>query len=144
MIVLDTNIVSEPWRKSPDAQVIDWLNSQSPLGLYICSPVLAELWYGLERLDAGARKEALRHQVTRVEQEAYRDRILAFDSVAAAIFGHITAARERVGRRMDALDATIAAIALANGATLATRDVSDFSGIGLSIINPFEALHQDR
>jgi hypothetical protein len=144
MIVIDTNVVSEPWRKSPDAHVIDWLNSQSPLTLYICAPVLAELWYGVERLESGGRKEALRHLVTRLEQEAYRDRILAFDSVAAAIFGHITAARERAGRRMDALDATIAAIALANGATLATRDVSDFSGIGLSIINPFESARQSR
>lgn len=142
MIVLDTNIVTEPWRKSPDARVIDWLNSQSPLVLYICTPVLAELWYGLERLDKGARKEALRQLVTRLEQEAYRDRILSFDSVAAAIFGHITAVRERAGRRMDALDATIAAIALSNGAALATRDVNDFSDIGLSIINPFEAMRQ--
>jgi predicted nucleic acid-binding protein len=139
MIVLDTNVVSEAWRPTPSTTVLNWLESQPVVSLYLCTPVLAELRYGFERLEASRRKDRLRAAIEKIESEAYRDRILPFDSAAATEFGRLAAMRERSGRRIEPMDALIAAIALAHRAALATRDVEGFAGLGLEIIDPFNA-----
>ena len=139
MIILDTNVVSEVWRPVPNAAVLDWLRSRPAASLYLCAPVLAELRYGIERLEAGRRRELLKVAVDRLEAEGYRDRILPLDSAAAAEFGRLAVKRERVGRRMQTMDTLIAAIAITNRAALATRDTKDFADLGLDVINPFEA-----
>jgi toxin FitB len=138
MILLDTNVISEIWRPKPDATVLAWFKGQPAHSLYLCTPVLAELRFGAERLALGHRKKLLQEAIDRLEAELYRDRILGFDASAASEFGRIAATRERAGRRIEAIDAFIAAIALAHRAALATRDTDDFSDIGLEIINPFE------
>src|SRR5262245_31728128 len=137
MIVLDTNIISEAWRPEPNAAVIGWLRAQPASTLYLCTPVLAELRYGIERLQSGRRKDYLTASVDRLEAEGYRDRILPLDSAAAAEFGRLAVRRERMGRRMEPLDALIAAITLTHGAALATRDTGDFSDLGFDVIDPF-------
>jgi hypothetical protein len=139
LILLDTNVVSELWRPQPSAAVRDWLDAQDDAFLFICTPVLAELHFGAERLPTGRRKELLHALINHVEIFGFRERILAFDIAAASAFGTIAAQRERAGRRMEPLDAMIAAIALANGMHLATRDTNDFADIGLQLINPFDA-----
>jgi predicted nucleic acid-binding protein len=138
MILLDTNIVSEMIRPRPSAAVDAWLNAQPWTSLYLCTPVLAELRFGVERLASGRRQNALAASIDRIENEYYRDRILSFDTIAAGIFARIAAQRERQGRRMEPVDGLIAAIALSNSATFATRDINDFSDLGLDLINPFE------
>jgi len=137
MILLDTNIVSEPWKPRPDRSVIAWLKAQPFSSLYICAPVLAELRFGAERLDGGLRRDFLRASIDHLENVGYRGRILALDGPAAAEFGRLAARGERAGRAMGLVDAMIAAIALANRATVATRDESDFADIGLELVNPF-------
>jgi toxin FitB len=138
MIVLDTNIVSEVWRPKPHTPVLEWLSSQLASSLYLCTPVLAELRHGVERLANGRRKNNLKHAIDQLENEGYRDRILPFDTAAAAEFGRVMAQRERAGRRMRTMDALIAAIIVAHGASLASRDTGDFSDLGIELINPFE------
>jgi predicted nucleic acid-binding protein len=138
MILLDTNIVSELYKPQPYFSVVTWLNNQSDL-LYLCTPVLAELRFGMECLDAGARKELLRTAIERLENELYRDRVLVFDKAAASAYGRIAAARRQSGRPIQQMDACIAAIALANGAILATRNTRHFGELGLDLINPFDA-----
>jgi|ERR1043165_2775618 predicted nucleic acid-binding protein len=138
MILLDTNVVSEPWKPWPSAQVLTWLEAQAFNSLYLCTPVLAELRFGAERLGAGMRRDRLRALIDRLEQEGYRGRILPLEIADAAEFGRLAALRERGGRRMRSMDALIAAIALTHRAILATRDVGDFEGLGLELINPFE------
>ncbi len=137
MILLDTNVISEPWLPQPSKSVMDWLNSQAIQDLYICTPVLAELRFGIERLAEGARKARLNSASERLVNEVYRGRILNFDTASALHFGIITAKREQMGRRMEPLDAQIAAIALAHQMTLVTRDTTDFRDIGLELIDPF-------
>ena len=137
MILLDTNIVSEPWKPRPDRSVIAWLKARPFSSLYICAPVLAELRFGAERLDGGLRRDFLRASIDHLENVGYRGRILALDGPAAAEFGRLAARGERAGRAMGLVDAMIAAIALANRATVATRDESDFADIGLELVNPF-------
>lgn len=138
MILLDTNVVSEPWRPQPSTAVLSWLDAQDESSLYICTPVLAELRFGAERLPSGARKRRLDDQIGLLETKGFSDRILDFDIAAARAFGKIGAEREKVGRRMEPLDAMIAAIALARGLKIATRDEFDFSNIGIELINPFK------
>jgi predicted nucleic acid-binding protein len=137
MIILDTNVVSEPSRQLPDRAVREWIDTNDPNDLYICTPVLAELRYGVERLDAGRRRERLRRWVDQLETERFHDRILPFDQKAARAFAQIVVERNRSGRPIAPMDALIAAITLANNALLATRDIGGFSGLGFEIVNPF-------
>ena len=139
MIILDTNVVSEPFRPQPDPRVRNWIDAQPSSSLCICAPVLAELHFGLERLPAGARKDRLRANIERIENDLYRGRILPLDAAAAAEYGRIAVKRERMGRPIRQMDALIAAIALAHSAVLATRDVADFANLGLEVIDPFES-----
>lgn len=138
MILLDTNVVSEAWRPTPDLAVIAWIDRQRASSLYLCTPVLAELRFGIERLPASPRKERIRALVDRLEADTYQGRILPLDTPAAAEFGRVAAKRERAGKRMEPMDALIAAIAIAHQATLATRDVREFANLGLDLVNPFE------
>jgi predicted nucleic acid-binding protein len=139
LILLDTNIISESWRQSPGHVVVAWLDNQATDSLYLCTPVMAELRFGAERLSAGFRRDRLLTRIELLENEGFQGRILDFDLAAAAAFGRIGAQRERIGRRMEPVDAMIAAIAISRGMQLATRDTGDFADIGLELINPFIA-----
>ena len=138
MMLLDTNVVSEIWRDSPNPCVMAWLDSQPEQQLFICTPVLAELRYGVERLRDGRRKDRLTGAFEKL-CAGYRGRILSFDLESAICFGRLRADRDRLGRRVELIDAMIAAIALANRMILVTRNVQDFSEIGLELIDPFSA-----
>jgi toxin FitB len=139
MIILDTNVVSEPYRSAPSLILRTWLDKQPANSLFLCTPVLAELQFGVERLPSGARKTRLRAVVDDFEDRLYRDRILAFDTAAASEYGRIRAKRERMGRPIRQMDGLIAAIALTHRAVIATRDVADFADLGIELVNPFEA-----
>jgi predicted nucleic acid-binding protein len=143
MILLDTNVVSEIYRPRPSLLVLAWLDAQPREELYMCAPVLAELRFGLELLDESDRKERLRATIDRLQNELYHDRILAFDISAAIEYARIAALRQKAGNVMEQLDCLIAAIALANGANLATRNTRHFANIGLDLINPFETRTKD-
>ena len=137
MIIVDTNVISEAMRIQPDQAVAVWFDLQPAQSLYLCTPVLAELLYGIERLGDGKKKDLLVAAVGRFENELYRGRILAFDQPAASHYARMVASREREGRRRAQMDALIAAIAITHGAAVATRDIDDFAGLGLNLINPF-------
>lgn len=131
MIVLDTNVVSEAFRVSPSAAVQAWLDAQRASDLFLCAPVLAELRYGMERLAAGARKNALEKMLSKAERELFDNRVVPFDRASAYEFD--------IGRPMSTMDALIAAIAISHRMAVATRDVADFAELGLNLINPFES-----
>jgi predicted nucleic acid-binding protein len=138
MILLDTNIISENFRPRPYPAVLAWIDAQPANSLYMCAPVLAELRFGAERLAPGRNQTNLRSAIDRIENSYFRGRILPFDAAAAAQYGRISATRERMGRRIGQMDALIAAIALTQRATLATRDSGDFADLGLELIDPFD------
>jgi len=137
MIVLDTNIISEGVKPKPDPMVERWLDSQDPSLLFLAGPVLMEQSYGAERffLKTGSRRYLA--YLKRIEID-YRGRILEFGDPAPISAGRIRAERESMGRPISVQDAMIAAICLINGATLATRNVRDFDGLNLKLVNPFE------
>jgi predicted nucleic acid-binding protein len=139
VILLDTNVISEPYRSHPDSAVRKWLNTQVQRDLFLCTPVLAELHYGVELLPPGTRRKRLAEWVRYVEEEEFPDRILAFDRSAAREFARVATIQRRRGRAGGQMDVLIAAIALSHGAVLATRNVIHFADLGLDLINPFNA-----
>lgn len=139
MILIDTNVVSEAYKKHPDPNVEQWFRAQQELTLYICTPVVAELRYGVHLLAEGQRKNDLARLGRELETVIFANRVLVFDLVAAHHFGQIRATRREAGTPIAPMDALIAAIARANSMTLATRNTQDFEGLGITLVNPFEA-----
>ena len=136
MIVLDTNVVSELMRPSPDDAVLEWIEGHPVGSLATTSVSVAEVRYGIARLADGRRRDALRAQADRVF-DAFASSILAFDGAAGAVYGDLVAARERAGRPIGGFDAQIAAICRRHDAVLATRNTADFGGVGLTVTDPW-------
>ena len=138
MIILDTNVVSDTFQPRPNEIVRSWLDSFPHEDLFICAPVLAEMRFGIERLPAGRRRNDLERLVTHAETRLFESRVLAFDRECAHEFGRIVAKRMEAGRPIMPMDALIASIAVANKMAIATRDIADFSGLEIELINPFD------
>jgi predicted nucleic acid-binding protein len=136
MIVLDTNVTSELMRPSPSPVVTAWVLARHSAELYTTSITLAEIGYGIERLPDGNRKDLLRITAEQVFS-AFAEHVLAFDAAAAFRYGAIVSGRDRVGAPIDGFDAQIAAICRVHAATLATRNVKDFEGTGIDVVDPW-------
>ena len=139
MILLDTNILSELMRAAPEAAVEQWLADQPAASVFISAITEAELRYGLALMPPGKRRSALAVEIENMLGEDFSGRILSFDSPAAVAFAEIAAERRQAGRPISQADAQIAAIARSRGAALATRNVPDFEGCGVEIINPWSS-----
>jgi toxin FitB len=139
MIVLDTNVISETMRRVPNAAVVEWLDSQPANDLFLCTPVLAEIYYGVARLDESMRKSNLLRSYRQIVAEVFEGRILPFDAPAAEAYGELVAELESDGNPITVIDAMIAAIAQSNAATLATRNMAHFTKTGVTLVNPFGA-----
>lgn len=137
MIILDTNIISELMRELPDANVRQWISTQKPIYLGITTITIAEIRRGLMRLPMGKRRARLTASFTDFVTEAFSGRIFSFDEEAAYSYGEIAAQCETGGFNTDAVDLMIAAIVKSQHAAIATRNVKDFSGCGVEIINPW-------
>ena len=137
MILLDTNILSELMRAVPEVAVEQWLAGQPAASVFISAITEAELRYGLALMAPGKRRSALAVEIENMLGEDFSGRILPFDSPAAVAFAEIAAERRQAGRPISQADAQIAAIARSRGAALATRNVPDFEGCGVEIINPW-------
>jgi len=136
VIVLDTNVVSELAKPTPDPTVIAWIDAQSELA--IAATVLAELRFGIARLPDGKRRTALSEAIDRFVADDLQGLVLAFDSVCADAYGLIVAARERAGRPIAIADAQIAATCSVHDAVLATRNTKDFQGTAIALVNPWD------
>lgn len=139
MIILDTNVLSETMRPDPAASVMGWFARNAPSSLFTTSLSQAEILYGLAILPDGRRRTALLAAARAVFDEDLAGRVLPFDSAAAAAFAEIAASRRQAGRPISQIDAQIAAITRARGASLATRNVSDFAECGIALIDPWAA-----
>ena len=137
MIVLDTNVLSEPLKSLPDPRVLTWLDAQAAETLFMSTISYAELRFGVLKMPDGKRKNDLAAQIKRV-LEVFKDRTLEFNVKAAEHLAQIAVRGEQIGKTATAPDAYIAAIASANGFAVATRNVRHFQHTGISVINPWE------
>jgi toxin FitB len=135
--ILDTNVLSELMRPSPAEVVGRWVDAQMVTSLYITSITQAEILHGIMLLPRGRRRDAIADAAARMFDSEFDRRILAFGSEAATAYATISAARRRAGHPIAAFDAQIAAIARANGARLATRNVADFAGCDIDVLDPW-------
>jgi toxin FitB len=137
VIILDTNVVSELMRPVPSPALPKSLSKYSADELFTTSITLAEIFYGIEILPAGKRKNDLLAGAERLFYSVLENRILPFDEAAAQHFPHIAASRRKRGRPIAELDAQIAAIASLHGSVLATRNTAEFEGCGVRVVNPW-------
>ena len=137
MIILDTNVISELTQPIPANKVQAWLEAQRDEDLHLTTICEAELLYGLAIMPTGKRRRDISAAVNRALHN-YRDRILPFTRSAAAAYSELAAQRRSAGLPVKNFDCQIAAIARSVGADIATRNVKDFEGCGIGIIDPWQ------
>jgi len=135
VIVLDTNVISETLKPTPNEQVMSWL-AEHAAEVTITAITVGELSLGLELLPDGRRKTELRRLLGDIFA-SHRHRVVSFDAPAGQRYGELIARRRAHGRPLAREDAMIAAMCLTRDTALATRNVKDFDGMGLTLINPW-------
>lgn len=139
MIILDTNVLSELLRSTPDSKVLGWLNKMPGESVWVSSITVFEVRDGLEAMAPGRRRRRLEDEFSQVLDEDLDGRVLDFDRAAADAAGVIAARQRRAGRSVEIRDVQIAGVASARKATLATRNIRHFQGLGLTLTNPWSA-----
>ncbi|MEO5922608.1 MAG: type II toxin-antitoxin system VapC family toxin [Bryobacteraceae bacterium] len=138
MLILDTQILAEVIRLSPDPKIGAWLGTQPRDDLYTTSLAQADILYNVERLPPGKRRSDLLSAVAEIF--AFFDkRVLPFDPDAARAYPQIILNRKMMGQPIEPANAMLAAITRSRGATLATRNTEQFSGCGIRVVNPWES-----
>lgn len=138
MIVLDTNVVSELMKPKPARSVVSWMAAHPSPSLFTTSVTQAEILHGVKLLPAGRRRGAFEAAARAMFEEDFAGRILGFGTEAALPYATIAVERRQAGRPISQFDAQIAAIARCSRATVATRNVSDFEGCGVDLVNPWK------
>jgi predicted nucleic acid-binding protein len=139
VIVLDTNVLSELAKAGADSRVVAWADAQASDDLYTTAITEAEMLYGLALLPTGRRRDDLQRAAMTALTGLLAGRILPFDSAAAAAFATLAANRRQTGKPVGVADVQIAAIAVSQQATaIATRNMADFAGCGVPLINPWD------
>ena len=140
MFLLDTNVVSELMRSEPEQAVAAWVAGHAPKNLFLSAVSEAELRYGAAILPAGRRRETLFSSIEGMLLSAFGDRVLPFDRDAARVYGDMAAARRVAGLHVEPVDCQIASIARSRGLTVATRNVGDFEGMEVELVDPWAAV----
>ena len=138
MIILDTNVVFEVLRPTPDDGVLAWLDSLSGDDVAITAITAAELSYGVRRMPEGRRKTKLSEVTYDIITSDFRDRVEPFDVRAVDKYAEVVVERELRGEPISKSDAQIAAICRVHEAVLATRNTADFIATGVQLINPWK------
>ena len=137
MILLDTNIISEPLKAAGDSNVLAWIDAQNIETLYLSTITLAELRFGIAVLPEGRRRELIHTGLEQRVLPLFAGRILSFDGPASQAYAALRSRARAAGQAIAPADGYIAAIAMTHGLAVATRDRSPFDAAGLRIIDPW-------
>lgn len=137
MIVLDTNVLSELMRPQSEPKVVEWLLGQTRSALFTTAISRGEMLFGVLVLPEGQRKRQMQQEVLAIFAIDMAERVLPYDSAAADAHAELAAARRAQGRPSSQSDMMIAGIVRSHGATLATRNVRDFEGCGITLVDPW-------
>ncbi|MGB9365379.1 MAG: type II toxin-antitoxin system VapC family toxin [Xanthobacteraceae bacterium] len=137
MIILDTNVLSELMKLTPDPSVARWLDGHAPESVWTTAVSVYELRVGIERMAPGRRRRDLEGQFERVIFEDLRERVLAFDRPAAYNAAALEAKRRTAGRPVEVRDTMIAGIVTSRRAEFATGNVRHFADLGVRVIDPW-------
>ncbi|MBX5174626.1 type II toxin-antitoxin system VapC family toxin [Rhizobium sp. NZLR1b] len=139
MILLNTNVISEPWRSVPDVAVIAWLDAQAIETLFLSTITIAELRFGIASMPPGKRQAILHDRLEREVLLHFVERILPFGVTTSQFYSDLMARARLSGKAIGKADGYIAATAAAHGLAVATRDTSPFEAAGLKVINPWSS-----
>lgn len=139
MIILDTNVLSALMRRTPDPDVVDWLDAQPRTSVWTTSVTVLEVKFGLQILPAGKRRAALLQAFETLLRDTIEQRIAPFDLSAGQQAADLMATRHRKGRPGDLRDTMLAGIVLAHHATLATRNTRHFEDLSVPVVNPWRS-----
>ena len=137
-ILVDTNVLSELLRASPDPRVMSWVAAQATDTLFVSAVTQAEMMLGASLLPAGKRRALLEDALRGIFAQDFARRILPFDTDAVPAYVDVMTRRRSAGRPISQFVARIAAFALRRGDSLATRNVDDFRDCGIALINPWD------
>jgi len=137
MILLGTNVMSEPLRQAPESRVIEWIDAQAMETLFLSATTVAELRAGVALLPAGKRRAGLQENLEKRVLPLFAGRVLPFDLACTQAYAALMAKARGAGLTVATADGYIAAIAAANGFAVATRDTSPFEAAGVTVINPW-------
>ncbi len=138
-LLLDTNVLSEVTRPSPDARVLEWLDGLDEDRSYISVVSIAEIRRGVALMDEGRKREALVEWLARDLPQRFEQRVLPVDEAVALAWGDLMGLAKRRGRGLSSMDGMIAATAITHQLTLATRNTKDFEGFGVELFDPWIA-----
>jgi len=137
VILLDTNVLSALMQRTADPVVVDWLDKQPTESIWTTTITVFEVRFGLELLASGQRRRLLEQAFAKALEEDFDGRVVPFDEPAAQLAGRIAAERRQSGRPVEFRDVQIAGIALSRRASIATRNVRHFEGLGPQLIDPW-------
>ena len=135
--LLDTNVVSETVKPTPEERVLAWLEAQRPAELFLAAQTIGELVRDARKVKEKDRRERFQKWIEQDLTEQFDGRVLPFDETAAVLWGRLMGDGNRSGRTPAAADAQIAAIAIHHGLTLVTRNLKDFEAFGVTLFNPW-------
>lgn len=138
-LLLDTNVLSEVTRPAPDARVLKWLDRLDEDRSFISVVSIAEIRRGIALMDDGRKRDALAEWLATDLPERFEQRVLSVDAPVALAWGDLMGIAKRQGRGLSSMDGLIAATAIANDLTLATRNIRDFQDFGIKLLNPWTA-----
>ncbi len=138
-LLLDTNVLSEVTRPSPDRRVLEWLDRLDEDRTFISVVSIAEIRRGVALRDDGRRRDALAEWLAQELPQRFEQRILHVDESVALAWGDLMGIAKRRGRGLSSMDGFIGATAIAQDLTLATRNIKDFEGFGINLHNPWTA-----
>jgi predicted nucleic acid-binding protein len=136
MLVLDTNIVSEPLAKKPDEKVLKWLQDNAQ-DAYITTISIGELYQGARMLPHGKRREGITSAIDNIIL-VFSDYVLPYDLLSAKHYAALQEKARSAGRVLTVEDGMILAVAQANNAMLVTRNTKDFDYLTDKLINPWD------
>jgi hypothetical protein len=139
MILLDTNVVSEPLRPAPDRRVVDWIDAQPLETLFLSAVTVGELRAGVGLLPVGKRRQALQDALETQVLPLFAGRVLPFDLDCTTAYAALLAAARAAGQAIGHADACIAAIAATHRMAVASRDSQPFRAAGVALIDPWHA-----
>lgn len=137
-ILLDTNVISEPQKPLPSTAVERFIRDTPEEGLYLSIITIAELYRGVALMTEGRRRIRLSEWVTAELPERFGDRLLPITTPIAALWGEVMAQSRRNGLNISVMDGFLAATAAAHSLAIATRNVRHFTGLGLTVIDPWD------
>lgn len=133
--LLDTCVISELVAKEPDPQVVNRVDQIDDKHLYLSVITIGEIQRGIAKLPESHRKHRLEEWLQEDLLRRFQGRILPLSLDVMLTWGRLTAQ----GRTLPAIDSLIAATALHHQLCLVTRNVKDFDGTGVQLLNPWEA-----